>query len=382
MGMTIDERLNRIEQFFKGKNSEKKKDGVVNIVLGKRMVPVAGASANSAELLTKADFCTAFTYIALTKGMPHINNDWGKVIDYAKKASEKCFWHDQVNGAVICECAGGVECQAYPRDAFDMFGVFGGLQKAFGLDDGVALDIDRILFNMNEAFDEGMKLHPAAVRESVKSGLSEEIEDFHTYIKHRETPDAEYVKAIQRIKNNASVSIRNRINKAKPGESEQTAESKASKRLSFKLRGEAVFLGVMEGVEGWARIIWKKNPQLLDFYKTGRLASVASKLQNYGSNENLRFIWAKVGVPVDFFNGQDFEWRIVKVESCDELKKALVESARSFIPDADNMSPGMESWFWDTGIDWMNRGVPTRWQEFNEYCSDPDYDGSLSWDED
>ena len=40
---------------------------MVNIVLGKRMVPVAGASANSAELLTKADFCTAFTYIALTK---------------------------------------------------------------------------------------------------------------------------------------------------------------------------------------------------------------------------------------------------------------------------------------------------------------------------
>ena len=153
-------------------------------------------------------------------------------------------------------------------------------------------------------------------------------------------------------------------------------------QLSQELEGDVKFLGMMEGVEGWARAVWKKNPQLMDFYKTDRLATIAGKLSDYDNDETVRNTWKNTGRPLDFFNGQDFEWRNIKAGSREELKKALMESARSFIPDADNMSPGMESWFWDTGIDWMNRGVPTRWQEFNEYCSDPDYDGSLSWDDD
>lgn len=381
--MTIEERLNKIEQFFKGKDSKKNKDGVFNIVTGQRMLPVAGAAADSTELLTKDDFCNAFVYTALTKGMPDFDNfespaiGMDKIIDYSKKALAKCLLMKQ-DEAVICECGGGQEYQAYPKYAFNLFGPSSGFVKDFGLTADKSMDICLQLFYLNEYFEEGMKLHPAAVRESVKSGLSKQLKIFAEYVVQRETPDAEYVNSIQKIKNNASVAMRNRIN------GEQTKnigeESIVSKSLSELLKGEAVFLGMMEGVEGWARIIWKKNPQLLDFYKTGRLASVASKLQNYGSNENLRFIWAKVGVPVDFFNGQDFEWRIVKVESCDELKKALMESVRSFIPDANNMSPAMEMWFLNAGNHWMGNGVPERWQDLNEYCINPEYDCSLFWD--
>ena len=42
----------------------------------------------------------------------------------------------------------------------------------------------------------------------------------------------------------------------------------------------------------------------------------------------------------------------------------------------------MCNFFRDCGMDWMSRGLPTRWQEFDEGCLNPDYDGSLSWDED
>ena len=96
MGMTIEERLNKIEQFFKGKDSKKNKDGVFNIVTGQRMLPVAGAAADSTELLTKDDFCNAFVYTALTKGMPDFDNfespaiGMDKIIDYSKKALAKC----------------------------------------------------------------------------------------------------------------------------------------------------------------------------------------------------------------------------------------------------------------------------------------------------
>ena len=273
-----------------------------------------------------------------------------------------------------------------------------GFEEAFGLPADRSMDICLMLFYMTEYFEKGMKLQPADIRESVKSGLSRELKIIDEYVAQREIPDAEFVNSIQRIKNNASVAIRNMINESGSGE-EKREESIAEGNLSRRLKGEVVFLGMVEGVEGWARIIWKKNPQLLDFYKTGRLASVAGKLQNYDSNENLRFIWRKTGVPADFFNGKDFEWRTVKAENRDELKKALMESAMSFIPDANNMSPAMEMWFWNAGNHWMSNtalkmwssndgnrwlsnSIPECWQDFNEYCSNPEYDGSLSWDKD
>lgn len=255
-----------------------------------------------------------------------------------------------------------------------------------------------MLFYMTEYFEKGMTLQPADIRESVKSELSRELKILAEHVAQKEIPDAEFVNSIQRIKNDASAAMRNMINGAGSGGGERE-ETIAEKNLSRRLKGEAVFLGMTEGVEGWARIIWKKNPQLLDFYKTCRLASVAGKLQSYDSNENLRFIWRKTGVPADFFNGKDFEWRTVKAENRDELKKALMESARSFIPDANNMSPAMETWFWNagnhwmsntplemwsgnTGNRWLSNSIPECWQDFNEYCSNPEYDGSLSWDED
>lgn len=64
------------------------------------------------------------------------------------------------------------------------------------------------------------------------------------------------------------------------------------------------------------------------------------------------------------------------------MKKILLDSVRSFVPDPDDMSPEMEDYFFDYGSDWMARGIPTCWQEYNEYCRNPCYDGSLSWDED
>ena len=400
--MTIEERLDRIKQRLKNKR------GPSSIVTGQRMLPVAGAAVDSKELLTKNDFCNAFLHTALTRGLQDFNSfvspaaGMEKIIDYSKKALGKCLILQQ-DEAVICERAGGQECLAYPKYGFNLLGSAKGFEEAFGLPAGSSEDICLMLFYMTEYFEKGMTLQPADIRESVKSKLSKEIKNIYSYVAKRETPDAEYVNCIQRIKNNASVAMRNMINSAGSCEGElsdkKAEESGVSKSLSRHLRGEAVFLGMTEGVEGWARIIWKKNPQLLDFYKTCRLASVAGKLQNYDSNENLRFIWRKTGVPVDFFNGQDFEWRNVKAENRDELKKALMESARSFIPDANNMCPAMELWFWNagnhwmsntplemwsgnTGNRWLSNSIPECWQDFNEYCSNPEYDGSLSWDED
>ena len=396
MAMTVEERLDRIEQILKDKNLNSgqtvDKAGMFSIVTGQRMLPVAGAAVDSTELLTKNDFCNAFVHTALTRGMQDFNNyespaaGMDKIIDYSKKALEKCLVLKQ-DESVICECAGGQECQAYPRDGFNMFGPASDFEKAFGLPVDTSMDISMNLFYVNEAFEEGMKLQPVAVRESVKSGISKELKIFSEYIAKRETPDAEYIKSIQRIKNNACEAMRGIINRAGSGNGDRSdndtnEESRVSKRLSGRLKGEAVFLGMIEGVEIWALQVWKKNPQLLDIYKTARLSSVADKLQNYDKDENLRFIWKEIGVPVDFFNGNDFEWRTVKATSREELKKALMESARSFIPDAGKMSPGMESWFWNAGNHWISNGIPVRWQDFNEYCSNPDYDESLSWDED
>ena len=153
-------------------------------------------------------------------------------------------------------------------------------------------------------------------------------------------------------------------------------------RARALLGGDVQLLGMMEGVEGWARAVWKKNPQLLDYYKTNCLSQVAGRLDEYDEFEGVRENWRNNGKPVCFFNGKDFEWRTVKAESRGELKKILLDAVRSFVPDADNMSPAMESWFYEVGNNWMTKGCPTCWQEFNECCSNRDYDESLSWDED
>ena len=153
-------------------------------------------------------------------------------------------------------------------------------------------------------------------------------------------------------------------------------------QLSQELEGDVKFLGMMEGVEGWARALWKKNPQLLDFYKTNCLSQVAADLDDYDNSEGVRENWRKNGKPVSFFNGRDFDWRNVKAGSREELKKILLDSVRSFVPNADDMSPEMEGWFWEVGNNWMINGCPTCWQDLYEYCGNPDYDGSLSWDDD
>ena len=153
--------------------------------------------------------------------------------------------------------------------------------------------------------------------------------------------------------------------------------------FSKELEADIKFLGFIETVEGWARAVWKKNPQLLDFYKTVRLSQVAWDLDVYDKSEKVRGSWRK-GQQVVFYNNQEHkdESRVVKANSRDELKKILLDSVRSFVPDPDDMSPEMEDYFFDYGSDWMARWIPTCWQEYNEYCRNPDYDGSLSWDED
>ena len=55
-------------------------------------------------------------------------------------------------------------------------------------------------------------------------------------------------------------------------------EKDVDKGFSKELEADVQFLGYMEGVEAWARAAWKKNPQLLEFYKTVRLSQVATDL--------------------------------------------------------------------------------------------------------
>ena len=153
------------------------------------------------------------------------------------------------------------------------------------------------------------------------------------------------------------------------------------KGFSKQLVEKVKFLGYIEHTEAWARVAWKKNPQLLDFYKTVRLSQVAFNLDKYDKFDNEREAWRQ-GSTLPFFNGEKFEHRVVTAGSREELKKVLLESVRSFVPDPDDMSPVMENYFFDRGEDWMSRGIPTCWQEYNKYCFNPDYDGSLSWDED
>lgn len=158
-------------------------------------------------------------------------------------------------------------------------------------------------------------------------------------------------------------------------------EKDVDKGFSKELEADVQFLGYMEGVEAWARAAWKKNPQLLEFYKTVRLSQVATDLDQYDHFEKVREAWRN-GRGVSFFNGQKFEERIVIVGTREELKKVLLDSVRSFVPDPDDMSPEMENYFFHYGSSWMDRGLPTCWQEYNSSCFNPDYDGSLSWDED
>lgn len=249
MAMIIEE-LDRIKQSLKNKR------GPFSIVTGQRMLPVGGAAVDSKELLTKDDFCNAFLHTALTRGLHDFNSyvspaaGMEKIIDYSKKALEKCLMLKQ-DEAVICERAGGQECLAYPKYGFNLLGSAKGFEEAFGLPAYTSMDICMMLFYMTEYFEKGMELQPADIRESVKSELSWELKTLAEHVAQKEIPDAEFVNSIQRIKNDASAAMRNMINGAGSGEGERE-ETIAEKCLSRRLKGEAVFLGITEGVEGWA----------------------------------------------------------------------------------------------------------------------------------
>ena len=68
--------------------------------------------------------------------------------------------------------------------------------------------------------------------------------------------------------------------------------------FSKELEADIKFLGFIETVEGWARAVWKKNPQLLDFYKTVRLSQVAWDLDVYDKSEKVRGSWRKCFITI------------------------------------------------------------------------------------
>ena len=159
----------------------------------------------------------------------------------------------------------------------------------------------------------------------------------------------------------------------------------SSNKLPHDLKAKIQFLGFLSTTEAWAQVAWEKNPQLLDFYRINRLSWIAWKLEEYDRYEDVRNGWAEVGRPVSFFNGKDFEYRTVVAYSRNELKKKLLAAVRTFVPDPDiKGSPAMDNFFSRCGNRWMlgNQGgkLPTCWQEFFDYCFNPNYDGSLSWD--
>ena len=96
------------------------------------------------------------------------------------------------------------------------------------------------------------------------------------------------------------------------------------KGFSKQLVEKVKFLGYIEHTEAWARVAWKKNPQLLDFYKTVRLSQVAFNLDKYDKFDNEREAWRQ-GSTLPFFNGEKFEHRVVTAGSREELKKVLLE---------------------------------------------------------
>ena len=159
-------------------------------------------------------------------------------------------------------------------------------------------------------------------------------------------------------------------------------EDRDEKSIS-PLDARAAFWDMLESAEGWARAIWKKNPQLKEFYRMKRLAQVDNDLYSYDKWEKTRDSYRNGRRTAYFYekaSGKDFE-KTIYANSKEELKKILLASARSFEPDPDDHSKVMKEYFDGRGIDWMSRGLPSCWQKYDEVCLNPNYDGSLSWDE-
>jgi hypothetical protein len=149
------------------------------------------------------------------------------------------------------------------------------------------------------------------------------------------------------------------------------------------LETRVAFVGMMDETEDWARAIWRHNPQFLDFYKTSRLANIEDHLYDYDKWDSVREDYRNGRRTAFFYDkaaGKDVE-KIVYADSREELKRILLAEARSFIPDPDDHGKEMNEFFDEYGRNWMMRGLPTRWQEFFGACMNPDYNGSLSWDE-
>jgi len=169
----------------------------------------------------------------------------------------------------------------------------------------------------------------------------------------------------------------------KPAEIQASADD--SEQRANELLAEAAAAGTMKGFNTWARAAWKKNPQFLDFYKTKRLAHVAYLLKLYDAEERYRVSCRNGDFPIFIYDQetQSFFSEPVLAESREELQEYLLLEARSFIPDANDMSPAMDQFFTEYGIDWWFRGLPECWQEFDERCPNPGYQkekGTLSWD--
>ena len=152
-----------------------------------------------------------------------------------------------------------------------------------------------------------------------------------------------------------------------------------------ELLGKIRLLVFLEGLESWARDSWRKNPRLIEFYKMSRLSQVASDLEDYDRDDAARDSWRK-GRPVPSFDGKDFGFITVAARNRAELKKKLMDAARSFLPDPEVRSPALDDFFCECGKRWMlglSAGhLPECWQDFYDCCLNPCYDGSLSWDDD
>ena len=108
----------------------------------------------------------------------------------------------------------------------------------------------------------------------------------------------------------------------------------------------------------------------------------AEKLELYDSDEEERESYSsgERTLYVDSVTGE-FVGMLLIARSREELKKLLLLEAHSFVPDPDSDAPGMTSFFYNMGQSWMFRGEPECWQQFDDYCSNPDFEpGSLTWE--
>lgn len=141
---------------------------------------------------------------------------------------------------------------------------------------------------------------------------------------------------------------------------------------------------IIEHAEKWARDAWRKHPELRDFYRTNALARIDAELRSYDrADKIIRELYSSGWYDAYFYNkatGRDRE-KAIHANSREELKKIRLAEARSFEPDPDDHRKVMRDYFEDRGSDWMCRGLPTCWQEYEEVCRNPHYDGSLSWDD-